>query len=69
LKNQDRVYKHYELRKVQEDVETNPLVRVVDAEKNVAENRAQRVGPRAPVHHRPSTRFEEHARVGFGDKK
>ena len=68
LKNQDRVYKHYELRKAQ-DVETNPSARVVDAEKNVVENRAHRVGPRAPVQHRPSTRFEEHARVGFGDKK
>ena len=68
LKNQDRVYKHYELRKAQ-DVETNPSARVVDAEKNVVENRAHRVGPRAPVQHRPSTRFEEYARVGFGDKK
>lgn len=71
LKGEDRIYKHYELRKVQK-VETNPLVRVIegfDVEQNLVQARKSRAGPRDPVKHRPGTRFQEHARIGLADKR
>ena len=60
LKGQDRVYKHYELRKVQE-VETNPLVRIpqsFDVEQHLAQARENRPGPSSSVQHRPQTRHQ-----------
>ena len=71
LKGKDRIYKHYELKKVQK-VETNPLVRVsqgFDVEQNLAQARQNRVGPRSSVQHRPSTRYQEHARIDFPNKR
>ena len=71
LKGEDRIYKHYELRKVQK-VETNPLVRVTegfDVEQNLVRARQNLAGPRSSVQHRPSTRYQEHARIGFPNKR
>ena len=71
LKGEDRIYKHYELKKVQK-VETNPLVRVsqgFDVEQNLAQARQNLAGHRSSVQHRPSTRYQEHARIGFADKR
>ena len=71
LKGQDREYKHYELLKV-EKIEKNPYGRVADSfdvEQNLDQARRNREGPREPVQHRPSTRFEEQTRVGLAAKK
>ena len=71
LKGEDRIYKHYELKKVQK-VETNPLVRIpdgFDVEQNLVQARQNLAGRRSSVQHRPSTRYQEHARIGFADKR
>ena len=71
LKGEDRIYKHYELKKVQK-VETIPLVRVVDGfdvEQNLVQARQNLAGPRSSVQYRPSTRYQEHARIGFPNKR
>jgi hypothetical protein len=71
LKGEDRIYKHYELKKVQK-VETNPLVRIpesFDVEQNLVQARQNLAGRRSSVQHRPSTRYQEHARIGLADKR
>ena len=71
LKGQDREYKHYELLKI-EKIEKNPYARVADSfdvEQNLDQARRNREGPREPVQHRPSTRFEEQTRIGLAAKK
>jgi len=67
LKGQNRLYKHYELLKI-ESIEKNPYVRVADShdvEQNLSQARRNRRGPAGPVVHRPETRFREQARIGF----
>ena len=53
-------------------METNPRVRVshgFDVEQNLAQARQNLTGRQSSEPRRPSTRYQEHARVGFAEKR
>ena len=53
-------------------METNPRARVSDSfdvEQNLVQARQNLAGRRSSVQHRPSTRYQEHARIGLANKR